>query len=72
MPDWLKPWWQAVQYVVTGSEFANLPSGKDTLGVIIGKVNRKIREECVKTGREKECEFYEELRDKLTKVYNNL
>lgn len=72
LPDWLKPWWQAVQYVVTGSEFANLPSGKDTLGGIIARVNKKITEECAKAGREKECEFYEELRDKLTKVYNNL
>lgn len=72
LPDWLKPWWQAVQYVVTGSEFTSLPSGKDTLGGIIARVNKKITEECGKAGREKECEFYEELRDKLTKVYQNL
>jgi hypothetical protein len=72
LPDWLKPWWEATKYAVDGSEFAGaLPGGKDSLGLIIQRLNKKIIEECSKGSQEK-CEFYEKLRDKLTNIYQNM
>jgi hypothetical protein len=72
LPDWLEPWWQALQNVVPGSEFAGaLPGGKAALGGVITQVNRLIREECGKGNMEK-CEFYQDVRDKLTRIYQNM
>jgi hypothetical protein len=48
-----------------------LPGGKDALGVVIAKVNRMIREKCGK-GNTEECEFYQDLRDKFVRIYQNM
>ena len=62
----------SLETVVPGSEFAGaVPGGKAALGLVIAKVNKKIREECSKGNREK-SEFYEKLREKLTKIYKNM
>jgi hypothetical protein len=71
LPHWLEPYWEAVKYAVTGSEVSNLPPGKDALGAIIARLNVKIREEAIK-GNEKEQEFYEKLKKKLTDIYNSM
>lgn len=72
MPPWLEPWWQAVQNIVPGSEFANLPEGKDALGLIIQRLNKKIIQMMVDGAPEKELAFYEDLKTKLTKIFNGL
>ena len=72
LPEWLIPWWEALKSVVPGSEFAGaLPGGKAALGGVITQVNRMIREECSKGNTEK-CEFYQDLRDKLVRIYQNM
>ena len=70
LPHWLEPWWEAVK-AGTGIVPTDLPGGKDALGVIIAKLNVKIREEMAK-GHDKEAEFYEQLKKKLTDIYNSM
>ena len=70
LPDWLKPWWEALK-AGTGIVPTDLPGGKAALGGVITQVNKKIREECSKGNTEK-CEFYQDLRDKLVRIYQNM
>jgi hypothetical protein len=72
-PDALAAIWNALTYAVTGSEFAGaVPSGKDALAGVINEVKKKILRNCAKAGREKECEYYQDLRDKLARIYQNI
>lgn len=70
LPHWLEPWWEAVK-AGTGIVPGKLPGGKDALGLIIQRLNRKISEEMA-NGREKEAEFYENLKKRLQDIYNSM
>jgi hypothetical protein len=78
LPDWLKPWWEAVKpwwegaKTGTGMVPTDLPGGKGALGLIIARVDRKISEVCNTAGKEEECKFYEKLRDKLANLHQNM
>lgn len=77
LPPWLKKWWKFVKpwwegaKTGTGIVPTDVPEGKDALGVTIAKLNVKIREEMA-NGHDKEAEFYEKLKKKLTDVYNSM
>ncbi len=70
----MKPWWEALKHAVPGSEFAEIPNAKEALGLIIKKLNNKIVEEQLKDidGKPNNLKWYEELKDKLTKIYNGM
>jgi hypothetical protein len=70
LPHWLEPWWEAVK-AGTGIVPTDLPGGKDELGAIIARLNVKIREAMI-NGNEKDQEFYEQLKKKLTDIYNSM
>jgi len=74
MPDWLKPWWEAMKNIVPGSEFANLPGGKEVLGVIIARLNKLIVQEQIKDndGKPNNLEAYEKLKAQLQNIYNSM
>jgi hypothetical protein len=77
MPPWLKKWWKFVKpwwegaKTGTGIVPTDVPEGKDALGVVIARLNKLITDEMAK-GHDKEAEFYEKLKKKLTDVYNSL
>jgi len=74
IPDWLKAAWEALKHAVPGSEFAEFPGGKEALGVVIGRINRQIVDELNKEigGKPNNLKWYEELKDRLTKIYNGM
>jgi hypothetical protein len=76
LPEWLRenPVWIALKAAVPGSEFAEaLPGGKAALFALITQVKNEMLEECKKPGHnEEKCEYYQDLRDKLTRIYNNI
>lgn len=71
LPAWLKPWWEALKYVVPGSEFpAALPDGADALGIVIKILERSLREEHYKPGGgdERRIDQLEQAIEKLKKI----
>jgi hypothetical protein len=70
LPHWLEPWWEAAK-AGTGIVPTDLPGGKDALGLVIAKLNVEIRKEMA-AGHDKKAEFYEDLKEKLQKIYNNM
>jgi len=75
LPPWLKPWWKAVKPVWegvktgTGMVPTDLPGGKDALGGIIARLNKKIADDMA-NGKDTQC--YEDLRDVLVKIFNSM
>jgi hypothetical protein len=75
LPPWLEPWWKAVKPVWegvktgTGMVPTDLPGGKDVLGGIIARLNKKIADDMAH-GKDTQC--YEDLRDVLVKIFNSM